>query len=94
MDDLGVDQRHGDVPVGGHLAQTVTEVRQPAHHVAVARGVGDQTVLVSFVQDLHAPLRLWKLSFSSAEDFLRTLRGIHQLLMKTLWDSSCPILEA
>ena len=54
---LSVDQRHRYVTVGGHLAQTVTEVRQPAHHVAVARGVGDQSVLVSFVQDLHAPLK-------------------------------------
>ena len=58
VDDLRVDERDRDVTIGGHLAQTVPEVRQPAHHVAVAGGVGDQAVLVSFVQDLHTPLGL------------------------------------
>ena len=97
VNDLSVDQGHRDVTVCRHLGETVTEVRQPAHHVTVARGVSDQAVLVSFVQNLHTPLK-YRPDHHQLNYWHRvlpqTLRGIHQLLIKTLLDSSGPILEA
>ena len=56
MDDLGVDEGHGEVSVAGHLRQPAPEVRESAHEVGEAGLVRDELLPLGRVQHLDSPL--------------------------------------
>ena len=55
VDDLGVDQWDRQVPVAGHLRQSLPEVGQSAQEVREARGVGDEPLGLRGVENLNGP---------------------------------------
>ena len=55
VDHLRVDQRDRQVPVAGHLRQSLPEVGQSAQEVREARGVGDELLPFCRVENLYRP---------------------------------------
>ena len=55
VDHLGVDQWDRQVPVAGHLCQSLPEVGQSAQEVREARGVGDELLPFCRVENLYRP---------------------------------------